>query len=710
MDFGFLRTRVGRRYLTVHLLTAIVPLAAIAGLSFALVKRELRSQAEARTIRLSKSLSIATLSALTTAAADLRREALAPEDSTTKGLLVGTTLRSLGEGVPSALVGGTGVRSLTSDEQSHLQSGRPLLVPVTADGTPRIFLASAIGPWKQEITRLVWARINPSQVWGAIGDALGGEGASFCIFDNSAQRLLHCSPELTEDAIAAAQLYAERPASERIVEEAGAHFLASRDTYLRHEFGAPEWQAIVLLPVNLSFAALQSFRRMFVLLMAAVAVFIFMLSHAQIRRTTEPLARLQEGTRRLQRGDFSEAVQVISDDEYGELALSFNGMAQTLDRQMVQMRDLDAIDQVAMTERKAQAVVEEALQRAWAAAARTRVTIGLMSATSPDTMDLWCMDPSGRRERGRSATLTNAERDELLAHQRDFFIKLPTEDRSYLARSMSDTGCGIEVFPLIDDDRLLGILVATTSRTESRDEEHTLTMRRLADRMAMALANVGLVRRLDELSAGTMVAFARAIDANSRWTAGHSERVTQVALAIGAQLQLKASDLATLERGALLHDIGKIAVPATVLDKNGPLNDDEWRIMRSHPVVGFDILSPIPAFTDALPLVRWHHERLDGSGYPDRLAGDDIPFLARVLSVADVFDALVSDRPYRPGLTTGAASDLMKTEFRNHLDPRVMLAFLDGIRLGKITANLSYSASRASDPSADQRSLLLSSV
>jgi putative nucleotidyltransferase with HDIG domain len=194
------------------------------------------------------------------------------------------------------------------------------------------------------------------------------------------------------------------------------------------------------------------------------------------------------------------------------------------------------------------------------------------------------------------------------------------------------------------------------------------------------------VGQLHALSVGTLTAFARAIDANSPWTAGHSERVTRVALILGRELQLPEEELRTLERGGLLHDVGKIAVPAAILDKREKLDPQEWHVVKQHPVVGFEILEPIPAFASALPIVRSHHERMDGTGYPDGLRGDAIPWLARVLAVADVFDALVSDRPYRPGLPVAEAARIITSSAGSHLDPRVVLAFQDAMRKGRIRA------------------------
>jgi putative nucleotidyltransferase with HDIG domain len=203
-----------------------------------------------------------------------------------------------------------------------------------------------------------------------------------------------------------------------------------------------------------------------------------------------------------------------------------------------------------------------------------------------------------------------------------------------------------------------------------------LAARQVADQLTIALANTRLVRRLDRMSWGTVAALARAIDAKSPWTAGHSERVAQLSLALGRRLRLDPATLEDLHRGSLLHDVGKIGVAAAVLDKPGDLTPPEREAMRSHVVVGAEILSPIPAYTGALPVVRSHHERWDGLGYPDGLRGEAIPLLARVLSVADTFDALTSDRPYRRGLTPGEALARLRSLAGSQFDPLVVDALL----------------------------------
>jgi len=193
----------------------------------------------------------------------------------------------------------------------------------------------------------------------------------------------------------------------------------------------------------------------------------------------------------------------------------------------------------------------------------------------------------------------------------------------------------------------------------------------------------GLLEELNDLNIGTIRALASAIDAKSQWTAGHSERVTRLTVKLGRELGLTEDELETLERGAILHDVGKIAVPQNVLDKDGPLDEAEWETMRSHAERGVQIVQHIPQYAALLPIIRQHHERWDGTGYPDGLRGDEIDPWARILAVADTFDAMTSDRPYRNGLPVATALDVIRKERGIGFEPRVVDAFL-GLHVDQI--------------------------
>jgi putative two-component system response regulator len=160
---------------------------------------------------------------------------------------------------------------------------------------------------------------------------------------------------------------------------------------------------------------------------------------------------------------------------------------------------------------------------------------------------------------------------------------------------------------------------------------------------------VRLKRYTDELDSAEAVLLTLALTIESRdaYTQGHCRRLANYATSLGVELGLTSEELKALYRGAFLHDLGKICVPDGVLQKAGPLTEEEYALMKRHPVVGEALCGPLRALRPVRPIVRHHHERLDGSGYPDALRGDDVPFLAQILSIVDVFDALTTDRPYR---------------------------------------------------------------
>jgi len=163
-------------------------------------------------------------------------------------------------------------------------------------------------------------------------------------------------------------------------------------------------------------------------------------------------------------------------------------------------------------------------------------------------------------------------------------------------------------------------------------------------------------------------------DAN---THGHSARTAALAVSLGVRLGLESDDLRVLAQGSYLHDIGKLAVPNHVLNKPGPLTEEEWEIVATHPTVGCHLAGGHHVLHPCLPIIRHHHERMDGAGYPDGLTGPDIPLLARIAAVADVWDALTSDRSYRPGWAPEKALDHILEGAGEHLDPVVVASLLD---------------------------------
>jgi putative nucleotidyltransferase with HDIG domain len=182
-------------------------------------------------------------------------------------------------------------------------------------------------------------------------------------------------------------------------------------------------------------------------------------------------------------------------------------------------------------------------------------------------------------------------------------------------------------------------------------------------------------RALEESYFASMEALARALDARDASTFGHSARVAAISMELADALDLPTSQREALRRAALLHDIGKIGVNDSILRKPGPLSKAELAEIREHPLTGYDMLRGLPFLQESLAAVRHHHERWDGTGYPDRLKGEAIPLIVRILSVADVFDATSSKRPYRTGESLHFARQVIREGAGTQLDPRVVKAF-----------------------------------
>lgn len=184
-------------------------------------------------------------------------------------------------------------------------------------------------------------------------------------------------------------------------------------------------------------------------------------------------------------------------------------------------------------------------------------------------------------------------------------------------------------------------------------------------------------RRLEQASLQSLLGLANALEAKDVYTRGHSDRVAGLArrIALAAGLGSKAAD--TIAQAGLLHDLGKIGMPEHVLRKPGPLSPEEWVVMRRHPIVGAQIVAPLEFFGDGAVIVRHHHERHDGSGYPDGLRGEMIPLGSRIVGVADVYDALTSDRAYRARLSRADAVRWLEGEAGRTLDPRLTALCLE---------------------------------
>jgi HD-GYP domain-containing protein (c-di-GMP phosphodiesterase class II) len=237
--------------------------------------------------------------------------------------------------------------------------------------------------------------------------------------------------------------------------------------------------------------------------------------------------------------------------------------------------------------------------------------------------------------------------------------------------------------PLVARDKVIGIIeIYNRSVFEPRDEWLEF-LEVLAGQTAIALNNTLLIEELRDANINLSVAYDRTLEGWSRALElrddeieGHAQRVADMSLCLAAYLGLPGEDMRQIRRGALLHDIGKIGIPDRILLKPGPLSPAEWEIMKLHPKYAYDLLSPIEYLKPALDIPYCHHERWDGSGYPRGLSGEQIPLAARIFAVVDVWDALLSDRSYRPAWSEPAALSYIRAQAGVGFDPEVVRAFL----------------------------------
>ena len=237
--------------------------------------------------------------------------------------------------------------------------------------------------------------------------------------------------------------------------------------------------------------------------------------------------------------------------------------------------------------------------------------------------------------------------------------------------------------PMLAGGELVGILEALSGRRNrfARRDLHLLAL--AGNTAAVVIQSFHLrqladdyTRSLQTTYSATVDSWRRALELRDQATEGHGMRVAEIAVQLAVQLGVDPAQLSNIRFGAQLHDIGKIGVPDNILFKPGPLDQDDFEIMKRHPLYAYEMLAPIPNFGQVLDIPHYHHEKWDGSGYPHGLAGDEIPLPARIFAVGDVWDALRSDRPYRNAWSEPRVRSYIQEQAGKHFEPRVVEAFL----------------------------------
>lgn len=425
-----------------------------------------------------------------------------------------------------------------------------------------------------------------------------------------------------------------------------------------------------------TFLQLVEFKKIYPQVILLSLLVIIILSIYFIRKSLEPLKLLKEGTRQIAENNFTHRVEIYSRDEFAELAEAFNQMAIKLSNQIKILETSAQITHAVLSSLDTHKIFDTVISRMTDCFACEAINIGLVCSEQPYNIQchLAARQPENRI-RKVDCKLLPYDLIKLHNNQQFMLIDKNQELPDYLSLLDGDGIGAFLVLPIFLDAHLTAI-ISLAYRDAVALNDDRFRGRQMADQVAVALSNSRLVEQLNRLNWGTLRALARAVDAKSPWTAGHSERVTALALKLADILIVDPRERENLHRAALLHDIGKLGVPVVILDKPGKLTVQEYETIKAHPQIGARILEPIEEYAPIIPMVLQHHECFDGKGYPAGLSGNSIHFGARILAVADAFDAMNSKRPYRDGMPLERVMQIVQRESSRQFDPEVVQALI----------------------------------
>jgi putative nucleotidyltransferase with HDIG domain len=567
----------------------------------------------------------------------------------------------------------------TDAARRHLASGHALLyLQQNAGGSPRFFLAHAIRGKAPERDLLV-CEVNPDFLWDRVRDAVPPV-SEVAVLSPDGAPLFQTRPLPVAVLGRVEQERRKGPAGNfEWGQGSGTLLVDLAAVFLKPAFFSADWIVVVSQTRSEAFAVSKQFTRVLFLSISLVVLMAVLFAHVQIRRTVAPLAVLKEGTRRISGGDFDSRVEIGSGDEFEDLARSFNTMADRLGREFQLQAEMGRIVQTILGETTRGKIVEAVLDNVNSVVPCDCAGVTLLD---PDVVENAAItyireDASIVPSVTKKAILflSTDEIHRMLSQEKSVIVGEDAEFSNFLSGWTGTQPAAFLLSPLVSGGALVGVLILGYRNPTDPAREILIRLRQIADQTAIAVSRSRLIEELVRNDHGTLTALARTVDTNSHWTAGHSERVTNLAMDLGRELGLTPDGIDILHRGGLLHDIGKIGVPSSILDKPGKLTEEEFAIIRRHPSNGVTILRPIPDLQKVLPIVSQHHERYDGKGYPLGLSGESISLHARILAVADVVDALISDRPYRPGWSREKVLAYARENAGQQFDPEVVEAF-----------------------------------
>lgn len=692
MEFSFLKSKVARRIFTLFIFCALVPIAALAVVSFSQVSGQLYEQSWKRLRESTKAMGMSVFERLGFLENELKAFSSGLDTGSTASMLraieeykerLSRRFRGLAviddtDNVITLFGSAARPGKVSGDELKYLNGGKTLLVTQPGSGNRiHVYLMRAVDP-REPRKGILCGEVNSMYLWGLSDQSTLPAMTELCVLDKS-RNVIYTTIPLTQSFYERSGSRMGSSASGRFEWKAeGGDYLAGFwDIFLKPQFLYPNWTLVLSVSKEHILAPMAYFKKIFPLIILLSLWVVLLLSVIQIRKTMDPLEKLRDGTRQIAMREFDSRVKVQSGDEFEELAGSFNDMARQLGRQFNALTAMAEIDRAVLSALDTEKIVNTAITRLREFFRYDFVGLTLLNSGSGNSSRMYV--GSGNRDGVNVVDEVEIMPDEVeaLKAEKEMIVTNVGEALPYYLLPFAKGGLTtFVVLPLFIKGELEGIISLGFLDSTTPSKEDLNQARQMADQVAVALSNARLIEELDLLNWGTLTALARTVDAKSPWTAGHSERVTEKALKIGEIMGLTPDDLENLRRGALLHDIGKIGIPVAILDKAGRLTDEEYDIIKQHPRIGARIIEPIAAYAPVIPMVLQHHEHFNGRGYPDGVAGEELSLGARILAVADVYDALISDRPYRKGMELEKTLSILKENSGIQFDPKVVEAFL----------------------------------
>lgn len=474
------------------------------------------------------------------------------------------------------------------------------------------------------------------------------------------------------------------------------------------------WRVLLLQPRDEAFKPVnQTARRIILVGILALAVGIFLALYRS-SRVTKPIGELLDAVEEVSRGDYSRRVKVHKRDEIGSLGFAFNRMSSVMEEKINTLQDYQRKLEEAFHQLQNDAAKREEANRELSRKVKELTSLSEVTNKISDSLDtntvlntimdaiskvmgfqicsIKLLDRSGKKlnvevsrglgddykDRGSSKIGEGISGLAVKMRKPIVIEDVETDKRIPREHFLRDMGLkSLISIPLTTKQSVMGVLnLYTKNRHIFTDDEKRL-LGIFANQAAGAIENATLFESLRESYLNTIQALSMAIDAKDRYTHGHSKRVSEISLLIAREMNFDEEQIELLEYAADLHDIGKIGISELIISKEGKLTVDEYEIIKTHPLVGETIVEPVPFLQEIKPIIRHHHERFDGYGYPDGLAGEEIPLMSRIILIADAYDAMTSDRPYRKALSHEEAVKEIRKHSGSQFDPKVVKAFLN---------------------------------